>query len=261
MDFKRYLDSINKYLSLILFVPLLVGGLSQFINLYLISPNFVRFFSPTQAISDGILCLIHMCLSIVFLMLYSVIGLSDKIERAKMSTDTDKEKYRTEVEAKQNLKSRFIYLILLILVCYALYFFITVVIPHNNNGLNDDAIKLIFLGLMIMILFFGILISFIGLLSNYKYFFRRRENDKIIISLLIISNLAAFILVSVYTNNQNKSINFKFLKEKYECPNNKKIEIKYYNDKYIFLERKCFKDSTEIIIDKFESIFDISLVK
>jgi len=52
---KELLQGIKFYLPVVLFFTTVLGGLWQFIELFLIHPSFIRFFSPTQVLADGIL--------------------------------------------------------------------------------------------------------------------------------------------------------------------------------------------------------------
>ncbi len=52
---KELFDRIKEYISVIALVPLMLGGLWQVISLSIISPSYVRFFSVSQQIADGLL--------------------------------------------------------------------------------------------------------------------------------------------------------------------------------------------------------------
>ena len=53
---KKFLDFLKEYLSIILIIPTLIGGLYQIINIiYYFGFPYVRFFSVAQVIPDGIL--------------------------------------------------------------------------------------------------------------------------------------------------------------------------------------------------------------
>lgn len=53
---KKSLDFLNEYLSIIVLMPAIIGGLYQLINIiYYVGFPYVRFFSVTQVIPDGLL--------------------------------------------------------------------------------------------------------------------------------------------------------------------------------------------------------------
>lgn len=52
-----FLDSIKEYTAFIFFFPVLIGGCIQVIELGFISVSYIRFFSITQALKDGLMVL------------------------------------------------------------------------------------------------------------------------------------------------------------------------------------------------------------
>ena len=49
---------LKEYLSLIIIIPTFLGGIWQILELSLMSISYVRFFSITQLVADGILIII-----------------------------------------------------------------------------------------------------------------------------------------------------------------------------------------------------------
>jgi len=64
--FKDQLEVINRNLTIILIVPSLIGGFWQFLILNLIDTSYLRFFSVTQALSDGLIILLF--LTVIYLL-------------------------------------------------------------------------------------------------------------------------------------------------------------------------------------------------
>lgn len=63
----KKIDFFKKYLSLIILFPATIGGLWQLIELALISPSYIRFFSISQIVPDGLLVLLFLsCIVIGF---------------------------------------------------------------------------------------------------------------------------------------------------------------------------------------------------
>eukprot|EP00038_Savillea_parva_P005906 m.160610 g.160610 ORF g.160610 m.160610 type:complete len:310 (-) comp11968_c0_seq1:1233-2162(-) len=52
--FLEFAKASKDYFTMLSFLTVLIGGLSQFIELFSLSPSFVRFYSITQLISDGL---------------------------------------------------------------------------------------------------------------------------------------------------------------------------------------------------------------
>jgi hypothetical protein len=67
-NLKKAVRFLKEYLAVFLIVPTVVGGLSQIFSLISININYIRFFSASQLISDGLLILI----SLVFILILPV---------------------------------------------------------------------------------------------------------------------------------------------------------------------------------------------
>lgn len=129
-------DFLQKFYAQILFIPILFGGISQVISLYLISPNAVRFFSASQAISDGLFFLIVLLLFIVasailifFIFLYAaataIKPLDKQEDDAKMEDNVKVENPESEKYKYSHERMPRIFHLLffpLILYCYYLLF-------------------------------------------------------------------------------------------------------------------------------------------
>lgn len=70
---KRGIKYLSKHLSLVLLIPALLGGVWQIIELSQMSFSYVRFFSPSQVLADGLLLLILLIFFIgTFFFLYLI---------------------------------------------------------------------------------------------------------------------------------------------------------------------------------------------
>ncbi|HSD14510.1 MAG TPA: hypothetical protein VLB74_07670, partial [Flavobacterium sp.] len=124
LNFKKSLDSINQYLSLIIIVPALLGGLWQIIELSRISFSFIRFFSVSQIIPDGLLILL-------FVLTFGVSSLILIwfIERySKQKSDLKNE--------KENRLHGIIFILLFIVCCVVIFFFNKFVIENIEHFIN-----------------------------------------------------------------------------------------------------------------------------
>lgn len=263
--FKLFIEFINKYFTQILFTPLLIGGIIQVANLFIISPQYIRFFSPTQAIADGILCLLFMIImlfSFLVLMLGGFVGAADKLKKKIENPEQVEMERKKQYEMQQTKghKAAFIIFGCLAIFCY---YFISTRVFYKSPAQSFDTGKIIAFGLMLFSFNMGIVISIVGVFSQYTYFFIRKEYQKPLLVTLIGVNFITFLVMMTITNSQNSALNFKVLQEKYRCKSDKKSYCKviYFNDRYIFIERKCSTKPKEIIIDKFDSLFDSIPVK
>lgn len=59
IDLKQWLKIIKEYISLIIIIPSIVGGLEQLVRLLIIKPELIRFFSLTQVFPDGLAFLFY----------------------------------------------------------------------------------------------------------------------------------------------------------------------------------------------------------
>lgn len=253
-----FLEIINKYFTQILFIPILLGGIIQVIRLFMISPQAIRFFSPTQTISDGIffLAIVLIYLSaILFLLLLSlpqglilILSNLDTQNGYKITTEDDKQ---DKIRNKLSHESFpiWIHILIPIFVCsmYYYFFFFSDSLLKSNN--------LTAMSLMAFALNFFLSISlmrFIYLKKEYYFI----ENLKSFLLINITLCIFCSMFYSTYAvNKSNFALNFKFLKEKYKCHNSANVEIVYFNDKYIFLKRICKKNKDEIIIERIEALF------
>ena len=77
-DFK---SNIKNNLPLIFLFPPLLGGVQQIIELLIISPSLIRFFSISQLISDGLFILIYFTIIVIIPYLLTGIFYSFVIRR------------------------------------------------------------------------------------------------------------------------------------------------------------------------------------
>lgn len=246
---------LKEYLSVIAITPLILGGLWQVLSLASISPSYIRFFSVSQQISDGILILfviIVLCVVVVLTKfnLFKEISIEDWIRDSTIS-----------------LILRILFNFLFITIPLSL-FYMGVYFPISKGKLIS----------LIDVIFFMIAISLVvsTLYRNYiytiailkKYNIKKlsislyRDLKIFIFALIFVAVLAAimFFLVKsisifhkMFTFPSNLK-NIQYILDKY-CTDNKginrdSVEVMYMNDKYIFI-----KDSSKIEVVKFDYMF------
>ncbi|KIA82454.1 hypothetical protein [Flavobacterium sp. AED] len=257
MDVKKLLDIVNKYLSLIIILPAILGGLWQIIELSRISFSFIRFFSVTQIIPDGLLILLFL-LIFVFSLLF-LIWVLEKYNKGD------------EVDDESNVKEGNIYHAILFLM---LFFACSIAVIYFNifiaNNIENIFNLLIYLpiNIIISLLAYGFLkesvthciqiISvkyFKPIISNAWYAFMTVQATMLIF--LLVKFHDVFMMPSELKNVDNLICKVEKVYDTNE------FEILYANDKYIFAEcHKFSKDwrgkptQSEIRIFKFEELFD-----
>lgn len=245
----RTFENINKYFTQILFVPLLLGGLIQIYNLFRISPECIRFFSASQAISDGLLLLLTLIYSILMIILLLAISIKVR-KKQKVEPEGTEERFQFDFE-KYSLSKKISYLGLSILA-YTMYLAVIPGLFHDQNIKVYVFFLLSFGPIIINALTAYLILS--CLFYKSKYFVQ--DNFEIFLTIYIILT----IISSIYSTNQmtNYSLkNFEVLKVKHSCSPRYSgfVEVLYYNDKYIFIRSNC-NDKREVIIEKFDALFE-----
>lgn len=259
---KSLLSFIQTYFSQLLFIPLLFGGVVQIILLFQISPQAIRFFSPTQAIADGLFFLTAILLYIISIVLVIVVtlmyGFGTGSARKPISDENTTENV-TENKVHYKYSHEQMPFIIHIIMFFAVFYIYYMLFVRNPQTLIQNGTDMKFLlvsGFFTVLLNFALSITLMRFIYFKKeYYFK--ENQNIFLALNIF---LCFICVLCFSVNSSKNSNFvgnfQHLKEKYCCENSGEIDIVYYNDKYIFIRRKCANENEEIVIDKFESFFE-----
>ena len=68
-DFKNLYKNNKDFFPIIILIPTIIGGIWQILELMTIDPSFLRFFSISQLVSDGILIITLLTIIIVYLLL------------------------------------------------------------------------------------------------------------------------------------------------------------------------------------------------
>jgi len=258
MEFKNYLDNINKYLSLIVIIPALLGGLWQIVELSSISFSFIRFFSVTQIIPDGLLILL-------FILIFSIpsLVLVFMIKRYQIKDNSENE----EKKGEENKIYGILFVLLFIACCIGFFFFNKYVIDNI-----DDFI--------ILVIFFpvNILICLTAYSSHKKALNEFRSSISSPISEMfyeIVKVIFQFACVVVFIflivrfhevfflPNKLRNIENLICKVEKIEPNSS-FDILYSNDKYIFVKIDYPSKSlvngiynfNEIRIFKFDDLLD-----
>lgn len=257
---KKHLDFTLKYFSLIISIPPLLGAIWQLIELSKMSLSYVRFFSVSQLVADGILMLIILgFISISVSYLYQPTIFENK---NKESDNEENNKSVDEIKNKKkpNLILGFVYLILtmIFLLVWALpitdYF-----IKKINSPLIQITLATINLVLMslILLLIFESIINLQNFLdSHFKIFLKiffvsLTATCTTIIFLKYYSKFNKHMLLPNNLENIHKVESD--IKTKYP---NTTVTLKYLNDKYIFYSIVDKKKNEKIKIVKFDNLFE-----
>jgi hypothetical protein len=225
---KSALKFIKENINLLILIPTLLGGFWQLFELSLIDTSFIRFFSISQVVADGLV--ISFLLSL-FLLIYFLIFFRDK-EEVIINNDLYSKKW-----------FKIVVLVISIILTYE-----AIVTVSNNPKISTIHIMLV-IGIILFCfkVFKDILVVFFGDIINKLF---------ILITLVILIHLMFFKMDVLYKNFHNMYYipsNIKNI-EYLEChlgKPQKDFEILYFNDKYIFVK---FKETKQIEILNFEEL-------
>ncbi len=241
--FVKPLRLIKEYLPLIVLVPVVIGGLWQIIALASISIPYVRFFSVTQLIADGFLTILVILPWLVCIYIYNIFSeeFYPNLEEAKKSTS----------KLKYYLTKGALALFYILLMIGLIYFFLLGNIKAHSNLMNYFAVLIasfLILFMLNIILFNGGFIQLVNKAYNNKYLKMPFIFSFIMIFLVI---LPMFFDFKFYIPRNLENLDNL---AKYDPDKNAKL--RYFNDKYIFLEHKKEDNSTTIQVVPFEALFN-----
>ncbi|WP_075343724.1 hypothetical protein [Tenacibaculum agarivorans] len=267
---KYKLNWIKENLSIILIIPALIGGLWQIIELSYISTSYLRFFSPTQVISDGLLVLFVLTLIYLF----------SRLSLKHIDFSNFKKKKYEPFTWKKFITNFFLIILQISLIGILSYYYIT---PAYLEFLNDvSVIVFLFLiscNIIILIYISYILFDIVYLIISIPIIKERIEKNReekqvdkkkeSIFSFIIFSILFVLFfkfiflptlgLIGKFRKNFILPYNLKNL-DYIECKINKtyseslKHKVLYLNDSYIFVEVEKNKELKDILILKFEDL-------
>lgn len=254
---KEIAKEIKDFLPLVLLLPPILGGLWQVIELCKIDPAFIRFFSSTQLLSDGILMLL--ILGAILTLTISLYFLNNITAR----TNYDK----TAIEkCKKNKESFTLFIGGVIFFIFALEIFNSIYISFSQNNLSLFILlaKLFSATLSLSISLYGFVLSwecFENKIKKYKFistFFTKMYFLLLfLINIFIVVILPIIIVLLIHFGLSFPAnvINIKNLEKKMKNENYISNVLLYSNDKYIFIEHTDKNKSKSIEILKFDDLF------
>jgi len=255
------IDFIKEHLSILIIVPAFIGGLWQVLELMSISITYVRFFSISQVVSDGILILLFIVISLLFSSLSffadDILFIKDGPKPPSYLIGKDYEIYRKKTFVKSLILFSIIYILLV-------YYFTRILFdkPKYSEFKSD-----------ILVLFFGV--YFINKILNICYI-SALDKHKDFVKFCNVLLLALYIIIAGNVSRQthnifispSNTINIEQVKNDVanKFPNTEP-KLLYFNDKYIFFKiidkikmdknGKIIKHtSKKIYIMKFETLFE-----
>lgn len=247
-------ESIKFYLPLILILPPILGGLWQLLELMLISPSYIRFFSTSQLLADGFLVLLFLAVLMPFSFLCPVY--LPKLENKK----------RTDIDCMAQF-----FIVFTITASIIAWFFVKFESLPKKLDLFTFILFIFFIFLCISIFFF-FLLKFIHKhrnnfvlknlhdVINDNHIKERIEKSKEFFGFFGFSVIVyALIFLFLIFHNSNilpeRLKNIEYIQDKSFAEKYKSSKLLYINDKYIFIEHTD-TNSTIVEIVKFDKLFE-----
>lgn len=251
----------NNY-SWLSIIPVIIGGLYQFLCISSIGYQYLRFFSLTQFLIDGVLLICIFSLFIISFLMYFYtthqIGIYKK--------DTCFESYADEIKRRKNERSHFIFTLILLI---PLTFYLGYKSYKDIIGLNFSYNVFLFSFSLIVLIFVILNKQFklgeVNYWSGIGYHEKSRLRSFLHACMHLFFYFQFFFLMyaigpvvkslkSFSLSDLSNTHNFtKYIEcNKKQFKNFQAARIIYYNDKYLFSEIITKKD-TIIKIDSFES--------
>lgn len=281
LNIRKTIEEIKFYLPIIFILPPILGGIWQLVELFRIDPSYIRFFSATQLLPDGLLMLLILIVStpllgIVFILHKVIPHILDNKEKIKITTQSNLKHFyilkskQSKIKYKSECNDTFPAGALIALIIFMSLLFITLYID-----IKKDEIKLFSFLIRMFISFSLLSISLLAITDILKCselkLLKEIKRSKIFFIVSVIL-YAVIVLVSdffiilfvpilivmsihqVYLFPYNL-INVKNIDNKID-KNYKSNKLLYVNDKYIFIEQMDKNESKSIQIIKFDVLFN-----
>ncbi len=240
---KSVLKGIKEYLPLLVLIPTLIGGIIQIIQLLSLSSTFIRFFSITQALIDGLLSLTFI---VVFtILLFALISLPRPLYKGLRKEILDSNWNKILKKIILFLFDMIAYNIIIFCSLLCLIFFI-----HSDFKISEVYRIVLFLSVSTSILCYALL----NIKQNKSESDPEEANTSSSINWnhLTIYYLTCLFFILYMINGVNSRIYDIYNKENIYCYlKNQEFkyavrdcEIQYFNDTYIFVKLH-FKDTME----------------
>ena len=228
---RKIIEYIKENLNIILIVPAFVGGLWQSIELMSISISYLRFFSISQIVPDGILILVLISVIVIATEIGTFFRLYILPRQTAVTVNEILDIEEVEKKRKKEVRHLLIQFFLLYVLTFVMVF---ISIKQGARDIFDVFYKFFWAVFYITMLNNYLLQLYnvaVGKLKKYfKYF------NLLLLVVYVMMFISIFKIIHknfLITNELDNIENIQsILKEKY--PTSKR-EILYFNDKYIFI--------------------------
>ncbi|WP_055098365.1 hypothetical protein [Flavobacterium aquidurense] len=234
----NYYKSLKENLTMIALIPTILGAGWQLWQLGMISIQMIRFFSISQLVNDGLIILLFLLIPL-FIIKTLIKGGVDEL-------------YKNEdLNYIQNIKNKTKSAVIRQLI----YFFLLIAMAITMFLKTENVFYSFYFYLLLATIFSFIQVHLFLLCFQ---FFRRNKLIEVYLSITTFIILVyALAVINLNFNNIESLLNFQNMISKIEKKDcySAAPRIRYFNDKYIFIELEK-KNKKSILINQIDDLFE-----
>ncbi|QPH38893.1 hypothetical protein [Pedobacter endophyticus] len=268
LRFKSFYEWLQKHIGTIVLLPTLIGGIWQIFELGALGTPYIRFFSVSQLVSDGLL----VCYVLLWMGTMAAIQIYDKelagfIIRKRITLENiDQEESEPVFEESRKISSIKL-IVSLTLISAFLYYF---AYPKVKTVIDTQTLTISYLmdftyySIFIFVVLKGIKVLFLQATGSHAFF--AKHNVQNVLRIIIAIAVIVLIYFSIYflhifhnsflMPSSFRNLEYVTCKIKQSNPGIKKSEIEYFNDKYIFFKLTYPNNINKIEVISFESFLE-----
>ncbi|KIM11484.1 MAG: hypothetical protein KU37_04550 [Sulfuricurvum sp. PC08-66] len=269
-NLKQYLTLLKEYMPFILLFPTILGGLWQIIELSSMSMSYIRFFSATQLLADGLVILMLIISFFIAALFFSNLSKSRTTKKTpKYIFSVNKpENFIAKniiLNSIKNTKNSILYSFLsnisILFFDIFIYYFFNYFYEETYANFQDTFLGFIFYFMFLILFIFMLFLHYEIFIKPYRTILRTtffEEKDIFIIKVAFIATII-FIFATFFHRTfliPNNLLNLKNIEKYLNNQSYNTNSVNYYNDKYIFIEHNNGDNNKSIEIIKFEKLFD-----
>lgn len=242
---------VKEYFSLIIGVPTLLGGLWQLLELVAIGSPYIRFFSITQLVPDGILLLF--CLLVVYFILRLLMNNLELAAKNEKGASDDVPGSKVWLSIREAFGG-------LVSIAFGVgvgYTVLPDLFSFNSMTTESPLVQFVMLLFFIYLSVVFVLYGALGLSDAFKLKWERYKKslkEFMVLTVTVFSIFGSITLVSAFHRyfampENLKNRQYLQCRVKKANPNTKAISIRYFNDKFIFVDIQV--DSVKHVIEVF----------
>ena len=242
---------VKEYFSLIIGVPTLLGGLWQLLELVAIGSPYIRFFSITQLIPDGILLLF--CLVVVYFVLRLLMNDVVIVGNDEKEASGNGLKNHVWIKIRQGIGG-----VILVAIGVGIgYATLPDLFSYSNMTIDSPLVQFVMLLFYLYLSLILVMYGAVEISNSFNFKWKRYKNSLrnfTGFTIVLFSIFGSITLVSAFHRyfampENLKNRQYLQCRVKKANPNTKAISIRYFNDKFIFVDIQV--DSVKHVIEVF----------